>query len=74
MNASALLMILVCKYSLLAYNLQDGGEKDEKLTEEQKRNRIVEEISFYDFMGYVNFLPTSLMGPPLEYNDYKNFI
>lgn len=24
MNASALLMILVCKYSLLAYNLDDG--------------------------------------------------
>ena len=30
MNASALLMILVCKYSLLAYNLQDGAIKEEQ--------------------------------------------
>lgn len=29
MNASALLMILVCKYSLLAYNLDDGRTSDE---------------------------------------------
>jgi hypothetical protein len=44
MNASALLMILVCKYSLLAYNLEDGAIKEElavaKLTLEQKRYRI----------------------------------
>jgi lysophospholipid acyltransferase len=25
-------------------------------------------------MGYLNFLPTSLIGPPLEYNDYQNFM
>ena len=40
MNASALLMILVCKYSLLAYNLEDGTLPEEKITAEQKRNRI----------------------------------
>lgn len=28
MNASALLMILVAKYSLLAYNIEDGSEAD----------------------------------------------
>jgi len=27
MNASALLMILVCKYSLLAYNIEDGAKE-----------------------------------------------
>ena len=25
-------------------------------------------------MGYLNFLPTCLIGPPLEYNDYKDFM
>ena len=25
-------------------------------------------------MGYANFLPTALVGPPLEYNDYKDFM
>lgn len=32
MDASALLMILVCKYSLLAYAIQDGLTQEEKLT------------------------------------------
>lgn len=47
MNASALLMILVCKYSLLAYNLDDGQCDESKLTKEQLRNRITCEVSFY---------------------------
>lgn len=47
MNASALLMILVCKYSLLAYNLDDGQSDETKLTKEQLRNRITGAVSFY---------------------------
>jgi hypothetical protein len=76
MNAVGFLMILVCKYSLLAYNLQDGGEgvDPQGLTEEQMRNRITREIGLLEFMGYVSFLPTALIGPPLEFNDYQNFI
>lgn len=74
MNASALLMILVCKYSLLAYNLEDGGKDETGLSLEQKCNRITNEVNFWQYMCYLNFLPTALMGPPLEYNDYKNFM
>jgi len=79
MNASALLMILACKYSLLGYNLEDGAISDpkevEKLNAEQKRFRITPaEISFTDFIGYCNFLPSALVGPPLEYQDYKQFM
>jgi hypothetical protein len=40
MNASALLMILVCKYSLLAYNIDDGQAEEASLSPEQLRNRI----------------------------------
>jgi D-alanyl-lipoteichoic acid acyltransferase DltB (MBOAT superfamily) len=25
-------------------------------------------------MGYISFLPTCLIGPPLEYNDYHDFM
>ena len=76
MNASALLMILVAKYSLLAYNIEDGSRTDtDKLTPEQLKYRVTsKDISFLDFMGYCNFLPTSLVGPPLEYNDYQQFM
>lgn len=47
MNASTLLMILVCKYSLLAYDLDDGQCEEAKLTKEQLANRINGEVSFY---------------------------
>jgi D-alanyl-lipoteichoic acid acyltransferase DltB (MBOAT superfamily) len=74
MNASALLMILVCKYSLLAYALEDGSQPIDKLSPEQIRNRVTQPVGFLDFMGYINFLPTSLIGPPFEYNDFKHFM
>ena len=45
MSAEALLMILVCKYSLLAYNLQDGASQESTLSEEQLRNRVVFDIT-----------------------------
>jgi hypothetical protein len=25
-------------------------------------------------LGYLNFLPTSVVGPPIEYQDYKRFM
>lgn len=40
MNASALLMILVCKYSLLAYNLDDARLDEARLSKEQFRNKV----------------------------------
>lgn len=44
------------------------------MTKEQQHNKIMGTIGFLDFLGYVNFLPTSLIGPALEYNDYKDFM
>ena len=74
MNAINLLMVLVCKYSLFAYNIEDGAITDEKhLSEEQKHFRI-KDITFLEYLGYINFLPTSIMGPPIEYRYYKDFM
>ena len=74
MNAINLLMVLICKYSLFAYNIEDGAITDEKnLSEEQKHFRI-KDITFLDYLGYINFLPTSIMGPPIEYRYYKDFM
>lgn len=74
MDASALLMILVCKYSLLAYALEDGRAHPEILTAEQQANRIPEQITLWNFLGYTNFLPTGLLGPPFEFRDYLKFM
>ena len=74
MSAEALVMILVCKYSLFAYNIQDGALSPEKCSEEQLRYRITKQTNYLDFLGYLTFLPTCLIGPPLEFNDYDQFM
>ena len=65
MNALALMMVLVCKYSLFAYNIQDGLTEEEKLNEEQKHYRVTRKVTFLEYIGYINFLPTCIMGPPI---------
>lgn len=74
MNGIGLMMVLVPKYSLIAYNIEDGVTDVDKLSDEQKRFRIVEEVGFLDYLGYLSFLPTCLVGPPIEYRDYKFFM
>lgn len=44
------------------------------MTPEQKELRLVNVPSFLDFICYLQFLPTSVMGPGLEYSDYISFI
>ena len=64
-------MILICKYSLFAYAYQDnhlaktGKISLDKMTEERKKNLITEKVSIIDYFSYLQFLPTSLMGPPI---------
>ena len=71
MNARTMMMIMVCKYSLFAYNIEDGAVTDEKkLSEEQKQFKI-KEFTFMEYIGYINFLPTSILGPPIEYRYYQ---
>lgn len=64
---------MVCKFSLFAYRCEDGfktGDKLLKLTEEQHKLRLVKVPSLFDFICYLQFLPTAVMGPSLEYSDY----
>ena len=74
MTARTLMMIIVCKYSLFAYNIEDGAiSEEENLSEEQRQFRI-KDVTFLEYLGYINFLPTSIMGPPIEYRYYKDFM
>lgn len=76
-DISTVMMVMVCKFSLFAYQCQDGtntGEKLDKMTEEQKTQRLVNIPSFYDYVCYLQFLPSSVMGPSLDYTSYSTFI
>lgn len=68
---------MVCKFSLFAYRLEDGrkvGDDYFRLTNEQKSLRILRMPSFYEYIAYLQFLPSSVMGPGLDYSDYEIFI
>lgn len=76
-DISTILMVMVCKFSLFAYRLEDGrkvGDKYFALTEEQKAQRIQILPSFYEYIAYIQFLPSAVMGPGLDYSDYATFI
>lgn len=87
MDISVLYMTLVPKWAAYAYNYQDGEQSEGKTSVElikQKDSTIkdrkdqltlsVKNIDILSFMSYIHGLPTSLIGPFNEYNDYINFI
>ena len=46
----------------------------EELTPEQREARIVEIPSLYNFLCYLQLLPSSVMGPSIDYKAYSDFI
>jgi lysophospholipid acyltransferase len=87
MDISLLYMTLVPKWSAYAYNYQDGAYIEGKTSVEiitqketiskDKRDQLtlsVKNIDLLCFMSYIHGLPTCLIGPFNEYDDYINFI
>lgn len=80
MDITTICMMNLCKHSAFAYNHQDALiETDEKKENESsliKRRKIyaVKEFNFIEYIGYIYFYPTALMGPFFEYKDFADFI
>ena len=74
-DVSTIYMVLVAKYSSFAFSYDDGGKdiKDIKSAHLQKQ-RIVELPSLLEYASYIYFYPTCIVGPPIEYKDFINFI
>ena len=71
-DASTLQMILTCKMISLAFNYQDGMEKD--LEEEQKRLAVKEIPDILEYYSYLTFYAGFVLGPVFEYRDYIRFV
>lgn len=67
-------MVLVMKLSAFCWNVADGREPEEKLSESQKENAIKQLPSLLDYAGYVLFFPSLFAGPAFDYVDYKQWI
>jgi len=71
-DASTLQMILTCKLTSLAFNYQDGMEKD--LEEDQARLAVKTLPSVVEYYSYLTFYAGFVLGPVFEYADYIQFV
>ena len=67
-------MILVTKVWALAWAYRDGGEDKTSLSEDQRKRMVVRMPSFLEYFSYVFFIGGCIMGPFIEYSDFKNWI
>lgn len=74
MDLSTILMTIVCKYSMLAYAVEDGVNENRKLSPEQESNKIESVPSFFHFLSYCLFLPTCIMGTAIEYKRFDAYM
>lgn len=70
LDVSTIMMSNVNKYSLFAYAYQDGQTNLGKLSKEQIKERLEKLPSFYKFLGYCQFLPSSPISTAFPYIDY----
>lgn len=67
-------MVLVMKLSAFGWNVHDGRQPKEALTEYTKTRAIKKHPNLLPYIGYVFFYPSVLTGPAFDYIDYDKFV
>lgn len=67
-------MLHICKLSALAFCYKDGAEDPEKLTEEQKKWKVIHLPGLLEFASYTFFVNSCALGIFFEFSDYKKFV
>ena len=67
-------MLTITKLSSFPWCYKDGGEPDEKLSQDQLERKIVEFPSLLKFLSYIFFYGRALIGPGFDYSEYSEFI
>ncbi|KAI0092435.1 MBOAT, membrane-bound O-acyltransferase family-domain-containing protein [Irpex rosettiformis] len=67
-------MVLVMKLTTFAWNVYDGRRPAEELDKWQTEKRVVEYPSLVEFLGYAFYFPGILVGPYLEFANYRALI
>ena len=71
MDITTIFMMTVCKFSAFAYC---HGDSEESNLRESKQKLMIKEFSLLEFLSYIYFFPSCLMGPFFEYKDFIDFI
>ena len=71
LNVTTNTMLLVCRLQALGYAYMDGGKDESKLSENQKRMRVVDLPSPLEFATFVFFMQSCALGVFFEFRDMK---
>jgi lysophospholipid acyltransferase len=74
MDISATLMMYTCKWTAFAWCYKDGGKDDKDLSPDQKENKITELPSFFEYVSYIFFYASAIVGPFYDYKEHVDFI
>ncbi|KAJ3217322.1 lysophospholipid acyltransferase [Dinochytrium kinnereticum] len=72
-DVSAPLMLMVIKLSTYAWAVYDGTLPEEQLSQGQKSRAVKSPPSLLEFLGYSLFFGGFLVGPAVEFSDYRRF-
>ncbi|KAK4177072.1 putative O-acyltransferase [Triangularia setosa] len=67
-------MVLVMKLSAFCWNVADGVLPEADLSDHQKDRRLVELPSLLNYIGYVFFFPSMLIGPAFDFVEYRRWL
>ena len=74
MDITTYTMILVTKLWGLSWAFKDGAEISSKLTEPQQERKVMHMPTLIEYLSFVAFCCGSIVGPFIEYSDFKNWI
>ncbi|KAG4304001.1 hypothetical protein PORY_002524 [Pneumocystis oryctolagi] len=73
-DVTGLQMVLCMKLTAFAWNMYDGKQEDSVLTQRQKEYALKKLPSLLEFLGYVFFFPSFLVGPSFDLVDYHRWL
>lgn len=75
MDVSGIYMMLIAKFSSLAFSYEDGEKDEKELTNDyMKSKKIIERPTFLEMFSYFFHFSSCIIGPSIEFSDFKRFI
>lgn len=68
-------MMSLCKFSIVAFNYEDGGKPDDQIQNDYfRQKKLLERPHLLEIFSYNFFFPASLIGPSIEFHDFRQFM
>jgi hypothetical protein len=74
MDVTSYTMILMTKLWGLSWAYKDGGVKLDTLTKDQLERKVMHLPNILEYLSFVFFSGGCLLGPFIEYSDFKDWI